>query len=54
MFKAFCVALFPFVSSGYCVVGEAAIGPFLRRRPFAFVSVMKGKAAAPLAKPRGS
>jgi len=32
----------------------SALGPFLPRRPFAFVSVMKGKAAAPLAKPRGS
>jgi hypothetical protein len=33
---------------------EAVPGPFLPRQPFAFVSIMKGKAAAPLAKPRGS
>jgi hypothetical protein len=32
----------------------SAIGPYLPRRPFAFASFMKGKAAAALAKPRGS
>jgi hypothetical protein len=34
-------------------VRASGSSPFLPRRPFAFVSVMRGKAAAPLAKPRG-